>query len=79
MATPALAVIEKQIDQLSREEQLWLIEHLAARLRKDVSSARSTWEADLAAMAADPEIQAELHKIEEEFRAAELDGLEDLP
>ena len=33
-------------------------------------------EDDLATMAADPDIQQELRRIEEEFRGTELDGLE---
>jgi hypothetical protein len=77
MTSPTLAAIEKQIDQLSREEQLWLIEYLASRLRKNALAKRASWEADLAAMAADPAIQSELRRIEEEFRVADFDGLED--
>jgi hypothetical protein len=34
-----------------------------------------SWETDLAAMAADPQIQAELHRIRSEFSVAEMDGL----
>ncbi len=79
MASPTLTSIEKQLDQLSRDEQLWLIEYLAARLRKHAVAERAAWQADLAAMAADPQIQAELRQIEEEFRVAELDGLENSP
>jgi hypothetical protein len=78
MVSATLTCIEKQIDQLSQEEQLWLIEHLAARLRKHAVAERAAWQADLAAMAADPQIQAELRQIEQEFRVADLDGLEDL-
>jgi hypothetical protein len=35
-----------------------------------------TWEEGLAAMAADPEVQGELHRIEVEFSVTEMDGLE---
>lgn len=38
----------------------------------------SNWESQLAVMAADPEIQRELHRIEEEFAHTEMDGLEAL-
>jgi len=34
------------------------------------------WQSDIALMAADPQIQAELRAIEQEFAAAEADGLE---
>jgi hypothetical protein len=60
MASPTLTAIEKQIDQLSRKEQLWLIEHLASRLRKNALAERAAWEVDLAAMAADSEIQKQV-------------------
>jgi hypothetical protein len=39
-------------------------------------SDREDWDNDLAAMAADPEIQRELRQIEKEFRPTEADGLE---
>jgi hypothetical protein len=36
---------------------------------------KESWETELVAMAADPEIQTEMQKISEEFAAAETDGL----
>jgi hypothetical protein len=68
--------IENQIYALSPDEQLALIERLAKRLRK-LHEDRE-WERDLAAMAADPDIQREIREINEEFAAAEEDGLEGL-
>lgn len=69
-----LASIEKQLDQLTRDEQLQLIELLAQRLRG--ANGSQAWADDIAAMAADPQIQAELRAIEREFSGTEMDGLE---
>ena len=52
MKSSALQTIEKQLPLLSREEQLWLIEHLAKQLRRRPQPAN--FEADLIAMANDP-------------------------
>jgi hypothetical protein len=71
-----LQELENRIAQLSRDEQLWLIERLAHRLRLAPSTADTTLEDDLAAMAADPDIQRELRAIEQEFAGTEGDGLE---
>ena len=80
MYLPVLSQIEKTIDHLSREEQLWLIEQLAHRLREDTIKSdaveQATFETQLAAMAKDPEIRAELQKIDREFAVTEADGLE---
>jgi hypothetical protein len=75
MNTPILSQIEQSINQLSLDEQLWLMEQLAHRIRENTLK-QSFWDTQLAAMAADPEIQNELRKIEEEFAFAEADGLE---
>ena len=58
MSASSLSEIEQSINQLSREEQLWLIERLAHTLRE------TTWEAQLVAMASEPEIQRELKKLQ---------------
>ena len=73
-----LLLIEKKIYQLTREEQLWLIERMVHRLRKNNEKERSTLDSQLDAMAHDTEIQAELRQIEKEFVFAETDGLEKL-
>jgi len=61
----------KKINHLSHQEQLWLIEKLARRLREDASNsvaiAPSGLAAQLVTMASDPEMRAELQKIEQEF------------
>ena len=80
MYLPVLSQIEKTIDHLSRKEQLWLIEQLAHRLREDTIKSdaveQATFETQLATMAKDPEIRAELQKIDREFAVTEADGLE---
>ena len=76
MATPAFSDIESEFARLSPEAQLTLLERLVHRARVAVSGRRDTWEADLAAMAADPEMQRELSRINAEFGVTEGDGLE---
>lgn len=71
--------IEQKVSQLSHEEQLWLIERLVRRLREGSNNNNSSkpdfFDDQLAAMANDPEIQAELRQINEEFAITEADGL----
>lgn len=76
MATPALSEIENEFARLSPEAQLTLLERLVHRTRVAVSGCRDAWEADLAAMAADPEMKRELNRINAEFATADADGLE---
>lgn len=76
MKSEALQAIEKRLDDLSIPEQRWLIDQLTRRMQQ--SSAPDVGSADLAAMAADPEIQRELRAIEAEFAGTEADGLERL-
>ena len=77
MNLAVLSQIEERIHQLSLAEQLWLIERLAQRLREQLT-VQSTFESQLAGMAADPEIRRELQGIEEEFAPAAADGFEPL-
>jgi hypothetical protein len=72
----SLAQIEREIQQLSYDEQLWLIERLVHGLRHRSRDARPAFEAALAEMAADPDIRRELEQIAQEFAATEMDGLE---
>ncbi len=80
MSSPALAEIESRLPMLSRDEQLRLIERLAKGLQ-DGNQARSEslarFERSVEAMAGDPQIQAEIKAISEEFAGSEMDGLED--
>jgi hypothetical protein len=78
MNMPVLTQIQENINRLSSDEQLWLIEWLARRVREK-TGAQSVWEKQLADMAADPEIQSELQRIDAEFAVAEADGLEAMP
>ena len=76
MATTVLSEIESEFARLSPEAQLTLLERLVHRARVTVSGQRDTWDADLSAMAADPEMQRELNCINNEFAVTEADGLE---
>lgn len=67
--------IEESFDQLSGPEQLRVIEHLVRRV-KGRSRRGDALDIELSAMAADPDIQAELREIEHEFSHADSDGLE---
>lgn len=69
--------IERQLDDLSQDEQLRLIDVVSRRLRSHANGSVPAIGFDLEAMAADPEIQAEIRAIEREFSATEMDGLED--
>lgn len=61
--------IEVDIEQLSLDEQLHLIEFLARAIRRRMTSDP---DADLATMAADPDIQRELVAINAEFANSHL-------
>ena len=75
MATPAVNEIESEFARLSPEAQLSLLERLVHRVHMAVSGRQGTWEAELSAMASDPEMQRELNRIDTDFRPAEADGL----
>ena len=76
MALLAVHEIESTFAQLPAETQLSVIERLVHCMRTGSGAALDSWETELPAMAADPEVQAELQRIEAEFSAAETDGLE---
>ena len=75
MNMPVLTQIQENVNRLSPDEQLWLIEWLAHRIREKDRDA-NLWDKQLADMAANPEVQSELRKIDAEFALAEADGLE---
>ncbi len=79
MTTPTLERIEADIAQLSLAEQLWLMEHLAQRIRTRTLQMPTVRERELAAMAHDPVIQHELQQINAEFAVTEADGLNRAP
>jgi hypothetical protein len=76
MATSVCHEIESQFAQLPMETQLSLLERLVHRVRAGVDARHDSWESELSAMAADPEVQKELSRIHDEFDSAEADGLE---
>lgn len=76
MTRPAPTKIESEFARLSPEAQLSLLERLVHRVRLAVAGRQDAWEAELSAMAADPEMQRELRRINAEFNATEADGLE---
>lgn len=73
-----LEQIDEWIARLSLSDQLWLVERLIRRIRQNMFNGQDKLENQLAAMAADPEIQRELQAIEVEFVVAEADGLDNL-
>ncbi|MDZ7957991.1 MAG: hypothetical protein RMY34_08820 [Aulosira sp. DedQUE10] len=70
--------IEQSIRYLSREEQLWLVERIIHNIRvrslNDSNITGESLEQQLANMANDPAIQAELIGINQEFAITEMDG-----
>ncbi len=79
MRSAVLNQVEETISQLSRQEQLWLIEQLAHRLREGSTKIaprdHPASKDQLIAMASDPQIRMELQKIDQEFVVTEADGL----
>jgi hypothetical protein len=75
MDVARLARIESDISQLSLADQTLLMERLAQCIRKSATERQQDWEGQLAAMAADPEIQQEIRCIEADFEPASADGL----
>ena len=73
MAANQLDLIMSQVQQLSPNEQLQIIKRVADLLGR--ASQPQRIEEQLAAMAADPDIQRELLEIEAEFAGTETDGL----
>ena len=77
MSHPVLQEIETKIAQLSTGEKQILLDRLAHDLRV-AKSTKPDFAATLASMAADEDIQREIHAIEQEFAAAAEDGLGNL-
>ena len=75
MSEPTLAQLEERITQLPLDEQLRLIQRVTQHIRERLQEQRIL-DSQLAAMAADPDIQAELNRIAQEFAETEADGLE---
>ena len=75
MALPPVNEIESLFARLPAKTQLSLLERLVHHLRQSLDAPQESWEAELSAMATDPQMQRELSVINAEFRAAEADGL----
>jgi len=77
-----LSQIEQSINSLSYDELLYLLEKIVRNLKLKspdrVVTDKLSFEKQIEMMATDPEIQAELHKIDQEFVATQMDGLEKL-
>ncbi|MFB2977402.1 hypothetical protein [Microseira sp. BLCC-F43] len=83
MLSSTLLEIDRLIDTLSPQEQLWLLERIAKKVRQrtqvqDKFADAKYMETQLAAMANDPHIQSEIAAINEEFAVTEMDGMENL-
>lgn len=79
MISPHLQAIERDISTLSLEELEWLLERIAKQVQAKKQSDKFTdvqyMNEQLAAMANDLEIQAEVDIINNEFSVTEMDGL----
>ncbi|MDD9974289.1 MAG: hypothetical protein OXU27_09795 [Candidatus Poribacteria bacterium] len=69
-APSPLSELEDNISRLSLDEQLLLIERVSHRIRENISD-KTDSDAQLSEMAADPEIQRELQKINNESSTTE--------
>jgi hypothetical protein len=76
MNQSVLSQIENTFSRLSISEQLMLIERLVHQVHQKALKQTNDLDNQLTLMAADPEIQRELERIEQEFAYAEADGLE---
>jgi hypothetical protein len=75
MAASPVNDIESQFARLPTESQLSLLERLVHHVHQSLKVPQESWEAELSAMAADPQMQKEISRINSEFNAAEADGL----
>lgn len=80
MISPHLQAIEHDISTLSLEELEWLLERIAKQVQVRKQTANKFTDVQymneqLAAMANDLEIQAEIASINSEFSVTEMDGL----
>ncbi len=80
MISTKLLEIDRSIRDLSLEEQMWLLESLVKNLRKKTNTnslpLNQDIEKEMAAMANDSDIQAEIAAIDKEFAITQMDGLE---
>jgi len=76
MPSPALNEIENEFERLSTEAQLSLLERLFRRFRVSLSGRTDPWEAELSAMAADPQVRREIDCFSADSQVTEADGLQ---
>ena len=67
--------IQSQFAKLSPEIQLTVLERLVHQMRVATHASGDSFRADLAAMAADSDVQREIAEINKEFRVTDNDGL----
>lgn len=58
--------LESSILELTRKEQLWLVERIIHALRESEIDERAVWAANIEEMANDPDIQDVLRELEQE-------------
>ncbi|MCT7986150.1 hypothetical protein NG796_23025 [Laspinema sp. A4] len=80
MVSSKLLEIVRDIRNLSLSEQQWLLENLVNQIKSKAQQPSkfndsAFLKSQLQEMAQDPEVQAEIAAIDEEFAIAELDGL----
>jgi len=75
MSSPAINEIENEFERLSTEAQLSLLERLLRRCRVSLSGRTDPWEAELSAMAADPQVRREIDCFNADTHVTEDDGL----
>ena len=75
MSQITVSQIEKSILQLPVAEQLLIISRVAEKLRRELND-ESTFDAQLAEMANNPDIKREISEINADFKQTEFDGLE---
>ncbi|RUT04612.1 hypothetical protein DSM106972_041810 [Dulcicalothrix desertica PCC 7102] len=80
MMSPHLDDIKRSIGTLSLEEQEWLLERISEQVHHKKQLLDKFADAEymaeqIAQMAQDPEIQAEIAAINQEFIVTEMDGL----
>lgn len=81
MISTKLLEIDRSIRDLSLEEQMWLLESLVKNLRQKTNTdtfplKSQDIEKEMAKMANDGDIQAEIAAIDQEFAVTQMDGLE---
>lgn len=67
--------LAERADRLGPKEKIWLIEEILRGLRKPSPEEEAALAAEMAAMAADLDLQREVRQIQDDFRALEARDL----